>query len=89
MIQDVCQCLGTVMVKHSVQQQVMNKAVAVRIGVLLNVTVACSSNEFHCNIFEDGCIGNERVCDGWIDCFGAEDEVHCQNYTCLPGMWKC
>ncbi len=49
----------------------------------------CKHNEFHCNLFEDNCIVIEAVCNGYIDCYGSEDESNCQNYTCLPGFWKC
>ncbi len=48
-----------------------------------------TGDEFHCNILEDNCLQIEKVCNGWIDCFGSEDESNCQNYTCLPGFWKC
>lgn len=36
------------------------------------VPTDCLSNEFECN--DGNCIHRTKICDGFIDCFSAEDE---------------
>ena len=46
-------------------------------------------SEFLCQV-EGKLISDRHVCDGVIDCrMHGEDELHCEDWTCAKGFWKC
>ncbi len=49
----------------------------------------CEEPQFQCHIYDHQCLNDNQVCDGWVGCYGGEDEANCHNYTCLPGYRKC
>ncbi len=56
---------------------------------LKSETTSCPADQFQCNKLGDECLSMYTVCDGWNDCYDGEDELNCQNFTCLPEYKKC
>lgn len=47
----------------------------------------CNLNQFTCN--DGNCISKAYVCDGTSDCSNHDDEVNCNQTTCMEGNFKC
>lgn len=47
----------------------------------------CSQEQFTCN--DGNCISLTYVCDGTADCSNHDDEVNCNQTTCMEGNFKC